>query len=274
MLDIADTLSNSATPTPRARRSDFGAVKARTHAVIQAVDDFIAREGRPPSTGRLAPEAERLLAGRLLDFRTRHPALAEEHRLTTEAIVAATAQTGPRYLRAVSQAQAVGAFVTKHGRNPLNGAPDPDEHRLGSTAARLRTSHPELAERFGFMSTKVPKPAREPKKRGTPAHTFAQRLIIMVRNGDLRYASDITDRMAPEPLACQVKTRAHVIAEIEANCWWFTLEGQNYPDPRQWHELRMSGDHALIVKATRVAYLDFEAQHEPGPCKKAPRRVY
>jgi len=188
------------------------------------------------------------------------------------------AATNPRYLSALVKARAVGHFVTEHGRNPLTGAPDPDEHRLGRDAAYLRGRYPDLAERFGFTSMRPPKPEsapREPKKRGgNPAHTFAQRLLVMVRDGDLRHASDISDKMPDEPLACQANTKPRVVAEIETNCWWFTLEGQNYPDPRQWHELRMSGDHALIVKATRVAYLDFEAQQEPGPYKKAPRRVY
>jgi len=264
---MLDTTNLSATTDKRACR-------APTRKNVQALKAFIAREGRQPLKSSADPE-ERRLAGRLLDLRSRHPALVEAQGLTAEAIAAATSRTGPIYLYAVSQAQAVGAFVTKHGRNPLNGASDPDEHRLGSVASRLRKSHPELAERFGFMPTKVPKPAREPKKRGgNPAHTFAQRLLVMVRDGDLRHASDISDKMPDEPLACQANTKHRVIAEIEANCWWFTLEGQSHPDPRQWHELRITGDHALIVKATRVAYLDFEAQQEPGPCKKAPRRVY
>jgi len=178
----------------------------------------------------------------------------------------------PRYLNAVAKAQAIARFITEQGRSPQYGSPNLDEARLASMTSYLRQRHPDLAEQYGFTATKARSLSRRSPR--SAAHTFAQRLIVMVRNGDLRYASDITDRMAPEPLACQANTKPRVVAEIEANCWWFTLEGQNYPDPRQWHELRMSGDHALIVKATRVAYLDFEAQQEPGPCKKAPRRVY
>jgi len=77
-----------------------------------------------------------------------------------------------------------------------------------------------------------------------------------------------------EPLACQATTPARMRAEVERDCWWFTLEGQTTPDPRTWHELRVSGDHAAIVGATRVAYLDFAAQIVAGPLKRAPRRLY
>lgn len=47
-------------------------------------------------------------------------------------------------------------------------------------------------------------------------------------------------------------------AEIEADCWRFTLQGSTTPDPRSWADMLVSGDHARIEHAERVAFLDWK----------------
>lgn len=175
-----------------------------------------------------------------------------------------------------TKAQAIQAFVEEHGRFPSTRGAEAGECPLACNMHSLRTTCPDLANEYGFYAGAVPSPPRLVRRSGRvyTRLTFGQRLIALVRDGSPKTADTIPDHTSEEPLACQSTTIARVRAEIERDCWWFTLEGQDFPDPRPWRELRMSGDHTLIVKATRVAYLDFAAQAEPGPCKKAPRRPY
>lgn len=56
---------------------------------------------------------------------------------------------------------------------------------------------------------------------------------------------------------CQATTLARANAEIEANCWVFTLDGAAEPDPRLFEILLEAGDHRRIVSAQRIAFLDW-----------------
>ena len=60
------------------------------------------------------------------------------------------------------------------------------------------------------------------------------------------------------PDRCQAITLQRANAEIEANCWLFTLQGESKPDPRCFETLLEAGDHKRIVSAERIAFLDWE----------------
>lgn len=68
---------------------------------------------------------------------------------------------------------------------------------------------------------------------------------------------------------CQVDSIASANAEIEADCWRFTLAGADAPDPRPWAELLASGDHKRIASAERVAFLDWQDSRLRGGTRHA-----
>lgn len=68
---------------------------------------------------------------------------------------------------------------------------------------------------------------------------------------------DVTDK-------CQVTSLLRANAEIEADCWLFTLQGENEPDPRLFEILLEAGDHKRIASAQRVAFLDWEDKEMRG----------
>lgn len=63
---------------------------------------------------------------------------------------------------------------------------------------------------------------------------------------------------------CQAGTLLKANAEIEADCWRFTLQGSTAPDPRPWSDLLASGDHRRIAGAERVAFLDWTTYNPAG----------
>ena len=178
----------------------------------------------------------------------------------------------------LAKAQEIQAFIAERGHVPSSVAKDATERSLNSKMHDLRTSCPALAKEYGFAAGMVPvRPASANDGRNKPrAWTFGHKLISWAREG---FPSGVQGQAlsglaANDPLVCQANTLARIRAEVERDCWWFTLEGQDFPDPRTWHELRMSGDCTLIVKATRVAYLDFAALPEKVAGIRAPRRPY
>jgi len=68
---------------------------------------------------------------------------------------------------------------------------------------------------------------------------------------------------------CQVRNFRQSTAEIEHDCWRFTLKGARKPDPRKWAAILASGDNKLIESAERIAFLDWE-----NPDSDAPRVGY
>ena len=62
-------------------------------------------------------------------------------------------------------------------------------------------------------------------------------------------------------------------AEIEADCWCFTLTNKTAPDPRPWAELLASGDHRRIERAERVAFLDWKDSRLRGGTRWTDPRV-
>lgn len=70
---------------------------------------------------------------------------------------------------------------------------------------------------------------------------------------------------------CQVSTLGRLYDEVRTNCWALWLDGATDPDPRPWAAILASGDHKRVVKAERVAFLDWE---NPGPDGKPVRRKW
>ena len=57
---------------------------------------------------------------------------------------------------------------------------------------------------------------------------------------------------------CQVHRLSQLHAEIEADCWHFTLADSVSADTRQWASLLRTSDNKKIVSAKRTHYLDWE----------------
>jgi hypothetical protein len=71
---------------------------------------------------------------------------------------------------------------------------------------------------------------------------------------------------------CQASSLARANDEVAAGCWrlWLdTPDGQ--PDPRPWAEILAAGDNKRVVRAERVAFLDWQ---RPGRDGKPARRPW
>lgn len=86
-----------------------------------------------------------------------------------------------------------------------------------------------------------------------------------VLNHALKYAAD-PDKCGKSrgignsenlPLLCQVNSLARLKAERDADCWRLWLDGAHEPDPRPWADILAAGDHVHVVRAARVAFLDW-----------------
>ncbi len=75
------------------------------------------------------------------------------------------------------------------------------------------------------------------------------------------------------PDRCQVTTLMRANAEIEANCWLFTLQGETEPDPRLFEVLLEVGDHKRIASAQRIAFLDWEDSEMRGAREWTDQRI-
>lgn len=72
-------------------------------------------------------------------------------------------------------------------------------------------------------------------------------------------------------LRAQVTTLARLNDEIAADCWRLWLDGADAPDPRPWADILAAGDNKRVVKAERVAFLDWQC---PGRDGKPARRLW
>jgi hypothetical protein len=69
----------------------------------------------------------------------------------------------------------------------------------------------------------------------------------------------------------QVASLLQMRAEIAADCWRLWLDGSTQPDPRPWADILAAGDNKRVVKAERVAFLDWQ---RPGRDGKPARRPW
>jgi len=73
------------------------------------------------------------------------------------------------------------------------------------------------------------------------------------------------------PDLCRDDSLSHLMVGIKADCWSLWLDGATAPDPRPWAHILASGDHKRVVKAERVAFLDWD---KPGPDGKPVKRPW
>jgi hypothetical protein len=55
-----------------------------------------------------------------------------------------------------------------------------------------------------------------------------------------------------------------------AACWRLWLDGADKPDPRPWADILAAGDNRRVVKAERVAFLDWTDLDQTGRPKRKP----
>jgi superfamily II DNA or RNA helicase len=70
---------------------------------------------------------------------------------------------------------------------------------------------------------------------------------------------------------CQVSSLVRLGAEIAVDCWRLWLDGADKPDPRPWADILAAGDNTHVVRAERVAFLDWQ---RPGRDGKPARRPW
>lgn len=101
-----------------------------------------------------------------------------------------------------------------------------------------------LLARNWFLQTTSPKTEDE-DMRGL-GHALC-RAVLGQHSRGLQKTSDL----------CQAGSLLKANAEIEADCWRFTLAGETTPDLRPWSDMLACGDHRRIATAERAAFLDW-----------------
>ena len=177
-------------------------------------------------------------------------------------------------------ARKIRVWIDKHRREPSRGSVDPIEQKLGVALGNLRRKAPECCVAEG-LSPKAD--LSEARRHAHGKHQFAQFAEVVVMLACEWRAAATTKSIGVEtgaglntllqcahnwpsasrglayvPDLCQVNSIAAGNAEIEADCWRFTLAGETSPDPRPWSEMLASGDHVRIERAERVAFLDWK----------------
>jgi len=272
---IAQRFGFAHTDKPRRPKTTHAERTAKALSKAQAVLAFVAKNKRQPRRSRVNVGTEECkLSDQLQYIRVNHPLVTEENGLTPEALSKTLrARQGRVTKGALANAKRVQAFIAEHGVAPSTRSKCRRERSVADAMNNVRKCYPAVAKAHGFAKGEA-RTRQAATERVYKRMTFADRLIAHVREAERPIGTAFPADIVSEPLACQATTPARMRAEVERDCWWFTLEGQTTPDPRTWHELRVSGDHAAIVGATRVAYLDFAAQIVAGPLKRAPRRLY
>jgi hypothetical protein len=173
------------------------------------------------------------------------------------------------------------AFHSAHGFWPRTCADDHAEKRLGKALNKLRCNHLDVCAHHGIPLKGSPSDAmrRARGKEQFPtlglltarfARQFRPTLSTPDIEGDsgialsktLGYAHLEPSRSRGLGYAidlCQVNSLARANAEIEHDCWRFTLKGTKKPDPRPWSVILASRDNKRIETAERIAFLDWES---------------
>ena len=150
-------------------------------------------------------------------------------------------------------------------------------HSKADHKQRIENGDRDPVNKFG--------PALKPRIRPN-IKTFSKVAELLARNWFLRTCSPVTEGEDMRSLGhavcravlgknsrglnrvndlCQAGTLLRANAEIEADCWRFTLANTNIADPRSWIELFASGDHKQIVNAERTHYLDWLSYDAAAP---------
>lgn len=185
-------------------------------------------------------------------------------------------------------ARAIREWHETYGQWPRKSNGDATERTLGARYADMRRRAPEYLVNEGIplaidFSATI--------RRGIGKHQFASLAEVVILlgvqwrqseganpalNGIMRNAAankSGTRGLCTVSDRCQVNGITRANAEIEADCWRFTLAGETAPDPRPWAELLASGDHKRIERAERVAFLDWKDSRLRGGTRWTDPRV-
>lgn len=190
-------------------------------------------------------------------------------------------------------ARAIKSFFNDHGFWPRQSSTDPNESRLGKRLSGLRVRHPDVCQNHGLLLTANRSDSVRARHAKRQFVRLAEVTVLICKQGA---ASVTLSDIAGEPSRplnctlhnaqvkptcsrglsnavdlCQVGSLVQLLREVECSCWALTLDGATTPDPRPWADLLASGDHKRIVKAGRVAFLDWE---KPGKDGKPVRRLW
>lgn len=198
-----------------------------------------------------------------------------------------------RLSRSDDNAQQVVAFYEKNGRWPRQAATDHVEKRLGLALNTLRQRRPELCTKhnipltfdrasdmrdrmsklqFACLADVVVLVAAEGHgvvekfRRGSETGSSLTLAISAAQDG-----SGGSRGLQTAPDLLQIRSLPRLYKEVRAGCWALWLDGAPSPDPRPWADLLASGDHKRVVKAERVAFLDWA---NPGPDGKPVKRKW
>ena len=197
-----------------------------------------------------------------------------------------------------ANAQAIRTFIDARGCEPRRSG-DLEERRLGQRLGALRAHRPDLCDRYG-IPRQADRGVSTRRAHGKAQLTAADVLVRVCTlptadkhsadiGGDTGQALDSALRNAVNPskrhhsrglgetdtaagLLCQAGSIARLRAERDADCWRLWLDDPSgSPDPRPWAEILAAGDNARVVRAERVAFLDWQ---RPGRDGKPARRPW
>lgn len=191
----------------------------------------------------------------------------------------------------IKNAKDIRKWRDDHGRWPRLTAEDPTERRLARAKHNMRATAPKYLESEGIplkdsRSEVMRQIQNKPQFtlladviallachwRATQRTAFLGKESGAVINDALR-RPEKGRGIADVPDLCHVTSVAYGNAEIEADCWRFTLTGSTTPDPRPWADLLASGDHKRIERAERVAFLDWKDSRLLGGTRWTDPRV-
>lgn len=178
-------------------------------------------------------------------------------------------------------ARAIRAFYDKRGFWPRGRAQGSDETRLGRALGTLRRLWPDLCDKYGIPH-KADLCDAIRRGKGKAQISCADVLLHLCQhpttsektpamNGETGKALHLALRQRHRgvgstknlPILCQVNGIARLRAERDADCWRLWLDGADAPDPRPWAEILAAGDNKRVVRAERVAFLDWDRPTGP-----------
>ncbi len=242
----------------------LGRARSLSAENARAIREWHNTHGRWPRQSAV-DTTEKKLGNALSGLRARAPEYLESQGILLNGRVSPHANS----------ARAIREWIEAHGKRPQQESDDPVERKLGRAIHRLRKIAPEYLDTESI--------SRKTEVRCRTKHQYARlaEIIVLLAHGwrsSLRTQSLgietgqginqclLGTRSRPKqsrglayaPDLCLVSSIATGNAEIEADCWRFTLQGSTAPDPRPWAELLASGDHRRIAGAKRVAFLDWK----------------
>ena len=246
-------------------------VREWTKASAKAVEirTYIDRHGNEPD-GELGKW--------LRDLRHRHPELLLEHGIRL------------KWYDPAGKAEEVARFIAVEGREP------PRSHSLNQVLQHLRAKYPETLvacgiplrpdisairraahgkTQYAHVGNLLPwlcqhwrAVQKTPRMQGESGAGVDQALRAAHKQPNASRGLGLTREA--RSILCQVNSLARANDEIAADCWRLWLDGADRPDPRPWADILAAGDNKRVVKAERVAFLDWTDIDKNGKPKRKP----